>query len=223
MNTPKPDEMFDLSHTIAGDIFEGCEYVYEALTKIKDECIRLSKTLGDDYTEISEGVFVACDAKIAENATILPPTIIGHGTEVRPGAYIRGSVIIGDGAVIGNSTEIKNAVIFDGAQLPHYNYVGDSIIGYKTHLGAGAILSNFRLDHANIVIKNGGEAQSTGLRKMGAIIGDRSEVGCNSVVCPGSIIGHDSVIYPLSRFIGILPDNYYFYGDERAPRKRENK
>ena len=220
MIIPKSEDLFDLSHTIAKDIFDGCEMPYDALKKIKDTCLELSKNLGDDYTMIAPDVWVANDAVISDKATLIGPAIIGHKTEVRPGAYIRGSVIIGDGAVIGNSTEIKNAVIFDGAQLPHYNYVGDSIIGYRAHMGAGAIISNFRLDHNNISIKEGEEKIDTGLRKMGVLLGDRAEIGCNSVVCPGSIIGRGCVIYPLSRIIGILPENYYFYGDGRAPMKK---
>ena len=217
MNIPKPEELFDLSHTLAGELIGDCQLPYEVLPKIKDFCISLSKKLPEDYREIAPGVFAASDSKISESATIIGPTIIGRGTEIRPGAYIRGSVIIGDGAVIGNSTEIKNAIIFDGAQLPHYNYVGDSIIGYKAHLGAGAIISNFRLDHRNIKIKDSGELEDTGLRKMGALLGDKTEVGCNSVICPGSIIGRECVIYPLSRVVGILPEKHYFYGDGRKP------
>lgn len=220
MIIPKSEDLFDLNHTIAKDIFDGCEMPYDALTKIKDICLKLSKTLGSDYTMIAPDVWAANDAVISDKATLIGPAIIGHNTEVRPGAYIRGSVIIGDGAVIGNSTEIKNAVIFDGAQLPHYNYVGDSIVGYRAHMGAGAIISNFRLDHNNISIKEGEEKINTGLRKMGVLLGDKAEIGCNSVVCPGSIIGRGCVIYPLSRITGILPENYYFYGDGRAPMRK---
>ncbi len=220
MNFPKIDELFDLNETIAKEIFEGLSMPYDVLPKIKDFCISLFSSLGDDYVEIKKDVFVARDAKIADSATIIGPTIIGHNTEVRPSAYIRGSVIIGDNAVIGNSTEIKNAIIFNGAQLPHYNYVGDSVIGYKAHLGAGAIVSNFRLDHSSIKIKSEGEKLDTGLRKMGVLLGDRSEVGCNSVICPGSIIGKDSVIYPLSRVTGILDCETYFYGDARGIEKK---
>ena len=217
---PKPEELFNLNETIAGAIFDGAKFPFEVLPKIKDFCISLFTSLGEDFIEIKNGVFAAKDAKIAENATIIGPAIIGHNTEIRPGAYIRGSVIIGDNAVIGNSTEIKNAIIFNGAQLPHYNYVGDSIIGYKAHLGAGAIVSNFRLDHASIKIASEGEKFDTGLRKMGVLLGDFAEVGCNSVICPGSIIGRGSVIYPLSRVVGILESESYFYGDERGIQKK---
>ncbi len=220
MNFPKINELFDLNETIARDIFEGIDAPYDVLPKIKDFCISLFKSLGDDYVEIKKDVFAARDAKISESATIIGPTIIGHNTEVRPSAYIRGSVIIGDNAVIGNSTEIKNAIIFNGAQLPHYNYVGDSVIGHKAHLGAGAIVSNFRLDHSSIKIKADGERFDTGLRKMGVLLGDFSEVGCNSVICPGTIIGKSSVIYPLSRVVGIFESETYFYGDGRGVEKK---
>lgn len=218
MAIPCADNLFDFNETIAKNIFEGCGEPYHVLPKIKDFCIELSKTLGDDYEEICDGVFAARDAKIAESATLIGPAIIGHNVEIRHGAYIRGAVIIGDGAVIGNSTEIKNAIIFNGAQLPHYNYVGDSIIGYKAHLGAGAIISNFRLDHTSIKIKTEDGKIDTGLRKMGALVGDFAEVGCNSVINPGSVIGRSCVIYPLSRITGILPEDTYFYGDGREPK-----
>ncbi len=216
----KAEELFNLNETIAGAIFDGVDLPFEVLPKIKDFCISLFPSLGDDYVKIKEDVYVAHDAIVADSATIIGPAIIGHNTEVRPSAYIRGSVIIGDNAVIGNSTEIKNAIIFNGAQLPHYNYVGDSIIGYKAHLGAGAIVSNFRLDHASIKIAGDGEKFDTGLRKMGVLLGDGVEVGCNSVICPGSIIGRGSVIYPLSRVVGILDSETYFYGDERGIQKK---
>ena len=217
---PTAENLFDFNETIAKDIFNGCREPFEALAKIKDFCIELSKTLGDDYEEICEGVFAAKDAKISDKATLIGPAIIGHNTEIRPGAYIRGAVIIGDGAVIGNSTEIKNAIIFNGAQLPHYNYVGDSIVGHRAHLGAGAVVSNFRLDHKSIKIKTPDGKIDTGLRKMGALLGDFAEVGCHSVINPGSIIGRECVIYPLSRITGILPEKTYFYGDEREPKTK---
>lgn len=222
MTIPKPEELFDLRHTISKDIFDGCEAVFQAITKIKDFCIEISKKLDDSYVMIAPDVWAAKDAKISDKATIIGPAIIGHNTEIRPGAYIRGSVIIGDGAIIGNSTEIKNSIIFDEAQLPHYNYVGDSIIGYRAHMGAGSIISNVRLDHNNVSVKANGEKINTGLRKMGVLLGDRAEIGCNSVICPGSIIGRDSIIYPLSRISGIIPQSHYFYGDERAPKPKFN-
>lgn len=220
MKFPRADELFDLSHTIAGEIFEGCEYPFEAIPKIKELAVKLSATLPpDEYTEISEGVFVAKDAKISDKATVLPPTIIGHDAEVRPGAYIRGAAIIGNGAVIGNSTEIKNAVVFDGAQLPHYNYVGDSIVGYRAHLGAGAVISNFKLDHTSVSVKIGNERIETGLRKFGALIGDRAEVGCNSVLNPGTVLGREVIVYPLSSVRGVIPESSIIKGDGSITKK----
>ncbi len=213
MKLPRLEDLFDFKYTMAREILEGACEPYSPLSKIGEYCKELSKKLGDDYAEISEGVFAARDAKIASTATIIGPAVIGHGTEIRAGAFIRGSAIIGGGVVIGNSTEIKNAIIFDGAELPHYNYVGDSIIGHRGHLGAGAIISNFRLDRKSIRIKDGEEKIDTGLRKMGVLLGDFSEVGCNSVVYPGSIIGKRCIIYPLSRVHGIIPEEHYYYGE----------
>ncbi len=222
MNIPKSSELFDLKHTLARELLEGYDAPYRALPEIAAYCMELSRSLDGDYEEICKNVFVSKSAKIAPTATIDGPTIIGHNTEVRAGAFIRGSAIIGDGAVIGNSTEIKNAVVFDGAQLPHYNYVGDSIIGYKGHLGAGVIASNFRIDKKNITIKDGGERLDTGLRKMGVLLGDRSEVGSNSVIYPGCIIGRGCIIYPLSRVHGIIPEMHYYYGEDHIEKRREN-
>ena len=220
MNIPAAEELFDLSHTMAKDLLAGCESAYQALPKIKEAILKLIPTLSEEYEEIAPSVYAAKSAVISKSATIEGPTIIGKDTEIRPGAFIRGSVLIGDGAVIGNSTELKNAVIFDGAQLPHYNYVGDSIVGYKAHMGAGAIASNFRLDHNQISIKADGERISTGLRKMGVLLGDFAEIGCNSVLCPGSIIGRGCIVYPLSRFIGVLPESS-IYCDGKITVKRE--
>ena len=206
----KAENLFDLTHTIARELIESCDEPYQALPKIKEEIEKLSGQLDGSFKEISEGVFVADDAVIFDSATILPPTIIGHKTEVRPGAFIRGCAIIGDGVVVGNSTEIKNAIIFDGVQIPHYNYVGDSILGYKSHMGAGAIASNFRLDHGEIKICDDEGKRGTGLRKMGVLLGDFAEVGCNSVLCPGSIVGRHAVVFPLSCVIGSVAENSVF-------------
>lgn len=214
----KTEDLFDLSHTLARDYFP-IENPYLVLPLIKTAVTEISKSLGEDYTEIGDGVFAANDAVIYPNTTIEGPAIIGHKTEIRPGAFIRGSVIIGDGAVIGNSTEIKNAIIFDGVQVPHYNYVGDSILGYKSHMGAGAIASNFRLDHKHIVIKDGDEKYETGLRKMGVLLGDFAEVGCGSVLCPGTVIGRLAMIYPLSRIIGAVAGNTVYKDGKIKPRR----
>ncbi len=210
----KTQELFDLEHTVAKDLLESCEYPHQALPKIgefiKEELI---PRLDGSYKEIAEGVFAAEDAKIWDGVTIVGPTVIGHGAEIRPGAFIRGNAIIGDGAVIGNSTEVKNAIVFDGAQLPHYNYVGDSIIGYKAHMGAGAIASNLRLDKKEIVLKGEGDSMASGLTKIGVFLGDCAEVGCGSVLCPGSIVGRGAMVYPLSAVRGSVPADMIFDGE----------
>ena len=221
MILPTTSELFDLSHTHSREYLSRFIYPHTALGGIKEFIINLSKTLShSEYEEISEGVFAAHDTNIARDATLLPPAIIGHETDVRCGAFIRGSVIIGDGAVIGNSTEIKNAVIFDGVQLPHYNYVGDSILGYRAHLGAGAVISNLRLDHKSVSIRSEEETVETGLRKFGAVIGDLTEVGCNSVIFPGTVIGKGCLICPLSPVRGVIPEKSVFHTDGRVTKRR---
>ena len=197
-------ELFSLEHTVTKELFGKGASLFEIITKIKDFCRANVQTLDDGYEEIFPEVFVAKDAEISKNATIIGPTIIGHGTEVRPGAFIRGSAIIGNGAVIGNSTEIKNAIIFDEVQLPHYNYVGDSILGYRAHLGAGAIISNFRLDRQAVTVKTENGKINSGMRKLGALVGDFCEIGCNSVIYPGSILGRGTIVYPLSYVNGMV-------------------
>ena len=205
---PKTSELFDLSHTLAASLLCECEYPWEALPKIKDFILSIAEELSPElYYKAGEDVWIAKSAKIAPSALICGPTIIGENTEVRHCAYIRGCALIGEGAVIGNSTEIKNAIIFDGVQIPHYNYVGDSILGYKAHMGAGAIASNVRSDKQNISVYTQAERIATGLRKFGTMLGDFVEVGCNSVLCPGSVVGRNSQIYPLTRVRGVIPEN----------------
>ncbi len=220
MLLPKATELFDLDHTLAKEVLINAAEIYSVIPKIGALCKRLSRSLGSDYVEIFEDVFAARDAKISEFASICGPAIIGHETEIRPGAYIRGSVIIGDGAVIGNSTELKNSIIFDAAELPHYNYVGDSIIGYHGHLGAGVIVSNFRLDRKSVRIKRNNEKFDTGLRKMGVLLGDCTEVGSNSVIYPGTIIGKMCIVYPLSRVYGIIPEKHYYYNENNMAERK---
>ncbi len=203
MRVAEISDLFSIDYTIAKELFKENAGLFEIIKAIKEFCISKSQTLGDGYEEIAPGVFAAKDAEISEKATVIGPTIIGHKTAVRPGAYIRGSAIIGCGAVIGNSTEIKNAIIFDEVQLPHYNYVGDSILGYRAHLGAGAIISNFRLDRGSVTVKTKDGKINTGMRKLGALVGDFCEIGCNSVICPGSILGRGTTVYPLSCVRGI--------------------
>ena len=179
------------------------------------EYIKICASLLDGrYSEISEGVYVSYDAEISAGATIIGPAIICHGAEIRPGAYIRENVIIGEGALIGNSCEVKNSIIFDEAKLPHYNYVGDSIIGFKAHMGAGAIASNLRLDKKIIEINK----VNTGLRKIGVFLGDNAEVGCNSVLCPGTVIGKGGVIYPLTVVKGVIGSGEIYKGAKRGEK-----
>ena len=205
----KIDELYDLSHTAAAEYLSGFVYPWEALRGIKDFILSLGKTLDRaEYDEISDGVWISRSAKIAPTAYIGSPCIIGHNTEVRHGAFIRGSALVGEGCVVGNSVELKNCILFDGVQVPHYNYVGDSILGYKAHMGAGSITSNVKSDKTPVVIKNreSGENFETGLKKCGAMLGDFVEVGCNSVLNPGTIIGRFSSVYPLSSVRGIIED-----------------
>ena len=223
MKIPKLNELFDTTHTLAKEMMDECDAPWECIMKIRDFCDYIVTRLPSDYKEIGDGDYTAESAEIFEGATILGPTVIGRGSQIRPGAYIRGSAIIGDGAVIGNSTEVKNAIILDGAQLPHYNYVGDSVIGYKAHLGAGAIASNLRLDKKTVKIKAYGEKIDTGLRKMGVLLGDRAEVGCGAVIYPGAIIGRRAIVYPLARVSGILEADTYFYGDGHEPMRRKGE
>lgn len=215
----KAEDLFDLSHTLAAPLLASVAYPHEAVPMIKDMILALQDELGDEFVRISEGILAARSARIAESAVIEPPAIIGRETEIRHCAFLRGSVLIGDGAVIGNSTEIKNSVIFDGVQLPHYNYVGDSILGCGSHLGAGAIASNFRLDKKSITAFYENEKISTGMRKLGVMLGDRAEIGASSVLCPGAVIGRGSIIYPLSCVRGYVGEGAIFKNGGADERK----
>ncbi len=203
--------LLDLSKTIAAELFSGVEYPWQALDLISDFIKKLGPILPkDEYDEISPEVWVAKDATVFPSAYIKGPCIIDHGTEVRQCAFIRGSALVGKNCVVGNSTELKNVVLFDNVQVPHYNYVGDSILGYKAHMGAGSITSNVKSDKTLVVVKNGSEHIETGRKKFGAILGDNVEVGCNSVLNPGSVIGRGASIYPLSCVRGVvLPGHIY--------------
>ena len=194
--------------TLAKDMLEGCTYPWEALDKIHDTILEIGATLSlDEYDHPAEDVWIAKDAKVYPTASITGPCIIGKGTEVRAGAFIRGNVLVGDGAVVGNSTELKNVILFDKVQVPHYNYIGDSILGFKAHMGAQALTSNVRSDKQLVVIKNEGELVETGLKKVGAFLGSRVEVGCSTVLNPGTIIGQDTNVYPESSVRGVIPAN----------------
>lgn len=199
-------ELYDLSHTAAADYLGGFEYPWEALGGIKEMIISLGGRLdSSEYRQLGENVWAHVSARIAPTAYIGAPCIIGADTEVRHCAFIRGSALIGSGCVIGNSVEVKNAIIFDNVQVPHYNYVGDSILGYRSHMGAGSITSNVKSDRSLVAVKNEGEIIETGLKKFGAMLGDFVEVGCNSVLNPGTVIGRGSNIYPLSCVRGTVP------------------
>ena len=203
----KTKDLYDLTHTLAASLLENTDYPWEALPKIKEFIVETGEKLpGDEYDEVSEHVWIAKDAVIYPNNYIGAPCIIGHRTEVRPGAFIRGSALVGDNCVVGNSTELKNVILFDNVQVPHYNYVGDSILGYKSHMGAGSITSNVKSDKLPVVVKCGEEKIETGMKKIGAMLGDRVEVGCNSVLNPGTVIGRDSNVYPTSCVRGTIPE-----------------
>ena len=200
------ENLFNLEQTIAKDIFEGVTYPWEVLPKIEEFIISLGKTLDkNEYEEKGENIWIAKSAKVAPTAYIAGPAIIGKNAEIRHCAFIRGKAIVGEGAVVGNSTELKNVILFNKVQVPHYNYVGDSILGYKSHMGAGSITSNVKSDKKLVVVKSENEAIETGLKKFGAILGDNVEVGCGSVLNPGTVIGPNSNIYPLSSVRGIVP------------------
>ena len=200
-------DILNLDSTIAKEMFNECNYPWEVLPLIKQYILKQIHNLDSDYVQIGENVYAHKTAKISNTACIVGPTIIGKNTEIRHSAYIRGSVIIGDNCVIGNSTEVKNSILFNNVQCPHFNYVGDSIMGEYSHIGAGVILSNVKSDKTNVKVVSEEKIIETGLRKFGSIIGNRVEVGCNSVLCPGTIIYPDSIIYPLTRVRGVIEEN----------------
>lgn len=203
-------QLFDLQHTLAKDHLSQYAYPWLALSGIKDLILTLGPGLGDGYTEVAPQVWVHQTAVIAPTAYLGAPCIIGPGTEVRHCAFIRGSALVGSNCVVGNSVELKNAILFDGVQVPHYNYVGDSILGYKAHMGAGSLTSNVKSDKTLVTVKNGPETLETGLKKFGAMVGDFVEVGCNSVLNPGTVVGRNSNIYPLSCVRGVVPPDSIF-------------
>ena len=219
----KTKDLFDLTHTLAADLLERTEYPWEALGGIKQFIIEIGQTLpADEYEEVSEHVWIARDAKIYPNNYIAGPCIIGHETEVRPGAFVRGSALVGSHCVVGNSTELKNVILFDNVQVPHYNYVGDSILGYRSHMGAGSITSNVKSDKKLIVVRCGEERIETGLKKMGAMLGDGVEVGCNSVLNPGTVIGRNSNVYPTSCVRGTVPANCIWKNNGNVIEKNQD-
>ena len=201
-------ELFAPGHTRAWAHLSGYEYPWEILAEIKDIIREVGATLPpDEYDHPAEDIWIARSARIAPTAYIGAPAIIGADTEVRHGAFIRGAALVGDGCVVGNSVELKNCILFDGVQVPHYNYVGDSILGYKAHMGAGSITSNVKSDKSLVVIKNGDELIETGRKKVGAILGDYVEIGCNSVLNPGTVLGRRASVYPTSCVRGVIPED----------------
>ncbi len=199
-------ELYNLEETIGSKLLEGVTYPWEALPLIGNYIKELGKTLDEkEYEKIGEDIWAAKSAKIAPTASLNGPLIVGKEAQIRHCAFIRGNAIIGEGAVVGNSTELKNVILFNKVQVPHYNYVGDSILGYKAHMGAGSITSNVKSDKTFVVVKNHGKEIPTGLKKFGAMLGDGVEVGCNSVLNPGTVIGKGSHIYPLSSVRGVVP------------------
>lgn len=217
---PSVNDLFDLTHTIAGDLFLDTVYPWDVLDRLKEFIISLSSKLDSSvYEDRGNGVFVAKDAVIAPTAYICGPCIIDSGAEIRHCAFIRGSAIVGKCAVVGNSCELKNCVLFDRVQVPHFNYVGDSVLGYKAHMGAGAVTSNVKSDKTPVVVKSGAGMAETGRKKLGAMLGDNVEVGCNSVLCPGAVIGRNSTVYPLSRVRGVIPENSIFKGQDNIVPK----
>lgn len=213
--------LYNLSHTAAAPLLAGTAYPWEALPKIGAFIQELGAALSlEEYDHPQENVWIHKTAKIYPNNYIAGPCIIGAGTEVRPGAFIRGNALVGENCVVGNSVELKNVILFDNVQTPHYNYVGDSILGYRSHMGAGSITSNVKSDKSLVVVHGQGENVETGLKKFGAMLGDFVEVGCNSVLNPGTVIGRESNVYPLSCVRGVVPARHiYKTGGVAVPKR----
>ena len=208
MENCKIKNLYDLDNTIAKELLESVTYPWEALAKINDFILKIGPTLDKEkYEKVGEDVWIAKSATVAPTAYIKGPAIIGENAEIRHCAFIRGKAIVGENAVVGNSTELKNVILFNRVQVPHYNYVGDSILGYKSHMGAGSITSNVKSDKKLVVVKDGIEKIETGIKKFGAMLGDNVEIGCGSVLNPGTVVGRNTNIYPLSSVRGVVPEN----------------
>ena len=220
MESCKISQLYTLTETIAQELFSGLDYPWEALPKISAFICALGKSLDPGrFERRGEDIWVAKSAKVAPTAFLNGPAIIDEEAEIRHCAFIRGNAIVGKGAVVGNSTELKNVVLFNKVQVPHYNYVGDSVLGYKSHMGAGSITSNVKSDKTLVVVKDGAEEFATGLKKFGAMLGDEVEVGCNSVLNPGTVVGKGTNIYPLSMVRGVVPPNAIYKDKDQVVRK----
>lgn len=221
MEECKIKNLYNLEETIAKELLESVTYPWEALQKIEEFILKIGEKLDKEkYEKKGENIWIAKSAKIAPTAYINGPAIIGENAEIRHCAFIRGKAIVGEGAVVGNSTELKNVILFNKVQVPHYNYVGDSILGYKSHMGAGSITSNVKSDKKLVIVKNGKETIETGLKKFGAMLGDNVEVGCGSVLNPGTVIGSNTNIYPLSSVRGVVPKNSIYKNRNEIVEKR---
>lgn len=217
----KTTDLFDLTHSLAGEYLAGFDYPWDALDGVRDFILALGPTLGDDYEEKTPGVWIHKTAAVSPTAFIGAPAVIGPRTEVRHCAFIRSSALVGADCVVGNSVEIKNAILFDNVQTPHYNYVGDSILGYRSHMGAGSLTSNVKSDKRPVVIRDGEDAVETGRKKCGAMVGDYVEVGCNAVLNPGTVIGRRAQVYPASSVRGVVPENCIYNSADCVVRKIE--
>lgn len=221
MKETKICNLLDTDKTIAKRIFDDKEFPWNVLPDIKDFILELGKTLPESkFNHPSEDIWISKSAKVFPTAYIGGPCIIDEEAEIRHCAFIRGSAIIGKKAVVGNSTELKNVILFDNVQVPHYNYIGDSILGYKAHMGAGAVTSNVKSDKTLVKIKAEDECIETGIKKMGAILGDNVEIGCNTVLCPGTIVGRETTVYPLSRVRGVIGENKIYKDKDNIVEKR---
>lgn len=223
MSNIRITDLYDLNETIAAELFEGLVYPWEALPKIGDFIRKLGATLSEEeYEKVGEDVWIARDANVYPSAYIHGPAIIGKGAEVRHCAFIRGNALVGEGAVVGNSTELKNVVLFNKVQVPHYNYVGDSILGYRAHMGAGSITSNVKSDKKLVVVHTPEKEIETGIKKFGAMVGDNVEVGCGSILNPGTVVGRETNIYPLSSVRGVVPEHSIYKKQGEIVRKHED-
>lgn len=221
METICTQQLFDLNHTIAAPLFGEEAAPYSVLSGLSDKIVEIGQSLNPALFDMpQENVWIAKSAKVAPTACIMPPCIIDENAEIRHCAFIRGSAIVGKGAVVGNSTEVKNAILFDGVQIPHFNYCGDSILGYKAHMAAGVITSNVKSDKTNVSIRTDEGRIETGLRKLGALVGDFVEIGCNTVLNPGTVIGRNTTVYPLSRVRGFIPAGHIYKSETEIVLKK---